>query len=370
MDDGHLSSDQIVALAADFNELGNAARAMLNDPNLSLTSGQSGSLDDHIRDFSTAANELATWAAQVAFDDSNDAFTTIRAQTRSACDTAAKLKAVAAKAQAVIDVLGAAVSVGLSFGTGGAGAILAAAGHLEQTISGASVARAPLTIEDPLWSGDLVPRATRGGGAAFAPFDGERPQITIGRPQFLGDLSKFVGDKPDAATTAILATGDFFVLRFACSFRSDQPIDSARFSIQLKADNDAEIIAYDLFPLRIDAKASKDIKVSFAPNLKFANVTLGTGSIDFGIQYDELRPTIYAEGALESSPAWVFQSTPGWAPAGTQVMHMVVKVPHGTARATADLHFTATIGARLWNLPLLNAARPVTELLDVPLWGA
>ena len=218
---------------------------------------------------------------------------------------------------------------------------------------------------EPLWSGELVAREARGFGADAALVSPTPPVVTIGVPQLVGELRVMAGPKPDAMTRALLEQGDFFLVKFACSLRGDRPIDIAHFRVAL----DDELIAYDLFPLRIDAKASKDVKVSLSPNLKFGPVDVGTGSIDVGYSYDESRPTITAEGLQECDAGWTFRSAPGYTPAGSQVMHMVIKAPRGSRSAGANLSLDATFGGSRWRMVLTGAdAGPDPAQLHATLW--
>jgi hypothetical protein len=222
----------------------------------------------------------------------------------------------------------------------------------------------PYGIE-PLYTGELVAREVRGFGADASSVAGAPPVVTIGVPQLIGELRTMAGPKPDAATRALLDQGDFYLLKFACSLRGDRPIDNAHFRVAL----DDDLIAYDLFPLRIDVKASKDVKVSLSPNLKFGAVDVGTGSIDVGYSYDELRPTITSEGLQESYAGWTFRSAPGYTPAGSQVMYMVVKAPLGTRTGNANLSLDATFGGSRWRLILTGAdAGPDPAQLRATLW--
>jgi hypothetical protein len=135
--DNCLSSAQIVALSGDFNALGNHARSILNDPNLTLTPGQSAAISADLTSLSTMAAQLATWAALIAFADSEAAFASISAATTSANATVAKLKSTIAKINAIVAILGDAVSLGVAFGTGSWSAVIGAAGTLGGTVAAA-----------------------------------------------------------------------------------------------------------------------------------------------------------------------------------------------------------------------------------------
>ncbi len=132
-----LSAQQITALSADFNALGNLARGILNDPAITLTPGQSSSISADLTSLSNTAGSLATWAAQVAFEDSESAFGVLKDATSSANATVQRIKATAAKISAVVTIFGDAVSLGCSFGTGNAAAILGAAAKLKNSIASA-----------------------------------------------------------------------------------------------------------------------------------------------------------------------------------------------------------------------------------------
>lgn len=129
---GTLTAQQLVQLAADFNALANSDRSMLNDPSLDLPPEAADALTKHLTDLSTLAATIAAAGASAAFEDSDAAFSSINGATQQANATVARLRGTVAKIDSIVNVLGAAVSLGVAFGTGNVPAILGAADKLRQ----------------------------------------------------------------------------------------------------------------------------------------------------------------------------------------------------------------------------------------------
>ena len=127
-----LTAQQLVQLAADFNGLANLDRSILNDPSIDLPPTAADALTAHLTNLSDVAANLATLGAQVAFGDSDAAFERISDATQQANTTVARLQGTVAKINSIVNILGAAVSLGVAFGTGNVPAILGAADKLRQ----------------------------------------------------------------------------------------------------------------------------------------------------------------------------------------------------------------------------------------------
>jgi hypothetical protein len=130
-----MSTQQLQDLANDFNAHANLARQMLNDPTLTFTDTQNADLIADINVLSVAAGDFATAAAQSAFDDSAAAYTTISTQTKAATEKVKAIKATVAKVDAVISILGAAVTICTDLSTGNPIGAVQAAGTLQGAIA-------------------------------------------------------------------------------------------------------------------------------------------------------------------------------------------------------------------------------------------
>lgn len=130
-----LSSDQIMALAVSYSSLGDAARDVLRDPTIVLTQDQSNLIASDMTQCYGISGNLATWAVQVIFADSDSAFQSIIASTQSGSAAVVRLKAEVAKINSIMNILGAAVSLGISFGTGNWVSVMSAANNLGNAIA-------------------------------------------------------------------------------------------------------------------------------------------------------------------------------------------------------------------------------------------
>jgi hypothetical protein len=129
-----LSSAQIGDLSNHYTDLAGATRAILNNTTIQLTRGQAAALSADLTTLSTIGANLATTAAQVAFDHADDAFNKISSATKDANAEASRLSSQAAHITAVVDVLGAVVTLGGSFGSGNPLTVLKAVSALETAV--------------------------------------------------------------------------------------------------------------------------------------------------------------------------------------------------------------------------------------------
>ena len=130
-----LLSSQLLQLSSDFNDLGDGARGALS--NQALTPNQSNVISSDMTTLYNTAGNLATWGAQVVFADSDAAFNTISSATKSGATALQQLQADVAKVNSVINILGAAIALGVAFGSGNPGTILQSAGKLATAVSSA-----------------------------------------------------------------------------------------------------------------------------------------------------------------------------------------------------------------------------------------
>lgn len=132
-----LTAAQLIQLAADFNSLGNLARSILNNPTITLDPDVSNAIASDLTSLSNIAANLATWGAQVAFADSDAAFNTISSATQSANATVNQLKSTVSKINSIVNIFGAAVVLGVTFGSGNFVSVITAAGKLGDAIASA-----------------------------------------------------------------------------------------------------------------------------------------------------------------------------------------------------------------------------------------
>jgi hypothetical protein len=130
-----LTGEQLVSLASDFSALAEQAGEMLADPNLNPSVEQTNALYDAQNKLSDIAANLAMWGAKVEFDDSESSFASLSNATQSANAAVKKLKTTVAKINSVVNILGSAASLGLSFATGNAVGVLSAAANLTSAIT-------------------------------------------------------------------------------------------------------------------------------------------------------------------------------------------------------------------------------------------
>jgi len=227
----------------------------------------------------------------------------------------------------------------------------------------------PETMENILWEGTLEPAAEEAvermsrewadHGIKRNAHDAIRdlPVISVGQPETWTLMDLYPPDKMPPALRVKLDEADFYLVRFACSFRpvrKKSQVEWARFCVRLLPDNAArQPIAYDLHPLRVTQEVKRNVKVTLSPALKFYEVEGKTGEIGFGFEYPELQPLISAAGAGEPEPSWDYEEAKGVMVQGSKWMHLLVKATRGMEIVRATLDLAADVRVQNSRLPVL-----------------
>ncbi len=228
----------------------------------------------------------------------------------------------------------------------------------------------PKCIENTLWEAPLEPtdqksvnRLTRDWAARGLKGDAraairDLPIVSIGKPEVwsLGEI--YPPDKMPPLLQAKLEEADFYLVRFACSFRTRRKkveVEWARFSINLLPDHTGRRpIAYDLHPILVTQEVRRNVRVSLSPTLKFQEVKARVGEVAFGIEYPELQPIISATGAGESEPSWDYEGAKGAMVQGSKWMHLLFRVYKGMERVRAILDLAADVQVYGSHLPVVT----------------
>jgi hypothetical protein len=232
-----------------------------------------------------------------------------------------------------------------------------------------------------VWDGELAlaeeepPIATRGGREQAYPLPHDLPRVSIGRPEIWRLEEVYESTDLPLAIRTKLAEAEFRFVRLSCSFRpprDDVRIEWARFTVQLLTDGDGrQPIAFDLHPMEVTREARRNVKVTLSPTIKFREVEVGLGSVEFGFEYPELQPVITGSGAGESVPSWDYEAQPGLRLQGSKWMHLLVRAPKDMRAANARLELVADVSHRGIRLPAaLGGDRSEhARALTVRLWS-
>lgn len=239
--------------------------------------------------------------------------------------------------------------------------------------------RVPTSIDDPVLEGVLEPADEPGGVLRGPPGrpDSESigrtlPVVSIGQPTSWPLADLWQGELP--AMLAATTDREFRLVRLACSFRprpGGEGIDWARFAVQLLPDKDGnQPIAFDLHPLEQVHQVKRNLTVGLSPSLKFEEVEGSLGSVESGIEYAELQPTISGSGIGETTPCWDFEAARGVRVVGTRCVHLITSAPRGMAAARAALDLTADVVGAGFRIPvILPRRRTEGGRLQVRLWS-
>jgi hypothetical protein len=198
----------------------------------------------------------------------------------------------------------------------------------------------------PAWEGELELPATLKGGA-----DAQRPQVTIGQPEFWPAAAVFDADtwhppRPDT---------HYWLLRLACTLHptsGSEHIREARQALALRPRTDhaapASVYAFSLFPDRVTAEETREFTVSLGPELTFApNTGISAGSVSSTLSYRTVFPVIQSYGAGEATPYWVFQRHASHPLTGSQFVYAILAAAHAAQGVRLAIDLVVTLEHRL-----------------------
>ncbi len=236
----------------------------------------------------------------------------------------------------------------------------------------------PTEIEHPLYEGpmEFTPgsikqaveerrmKVVRGGAKLPVPV------VTLGQPQWwnLADLAQEKGETLPAELSLLLRDADFYLLLLACSFRPERGshVEWARFTAYLRPKVGQESpIAFDLYPREIYDETKTDVKVSIAPSLKFADVSLSPGEVVTTLEFRKLEPVVIGYGVLESVPNWDFRQHKDQPLRGSKFGYLIVKKPRSAEAVCLALDITADVITRHGLLSARVAERDRAHLTQV-----
>lgn len=201
------------------------------------------------------------------------------------------------------------------------------------------------------------------------------PVVSVGRPETWPLRELYPPGQMPPLIHAKVTQANFYLVRLSCSFRplyQESRIQWARFLIQLLPTAPGQQpIAYDLYPLRVVQEVKHHTCVTLSPMLKFQELEVSPGSLEFGIEYTEQQPMISAALGAGFDPSWDYMETQGMQVQGTKWMYLLVKAPKGLSAIWATLDLVADVEVRGIRLPVLiwRQQDPARVQLTVQLWG-
>src|SRR4051812_40723060 len=225
----------------------------------------------------------------------------------------------------------------------------------------------------PLWEGalELVPddlvRARREEPERFDPR--AMPHAEIRRPETWPLTEVYPPAQMPREMQARLDEAEFYMVRLRLSFRptkDEVEIKWARFAVELLGDG--EIEAEAIQPELEEEQVERTRRYTLAPSLKFAEVEVGVGEMEFGCEYTEQEPFMWGAAEPVTSPSWDFEPTTGHRLYGPRRMHMLVRARPGTPSGRARLHLVTDIELKRRLLGRATRPRDLPPL-DVTLWG-
>lgn len=202
----------------------------------------------------------------------------------------------------------------------------------------------------------------------------ELPTASIGQPE-VWELSELypAGQLP-AAIRAKMDEDDFYLVRITCSLRPEGgfKVTQALFQIGLTPGEDGrQARAFDLYPLETLRETKRTKKVTLDPSLKFKEIDVSVGGVEFGFDYPELEPEVSASGIGESQPRWEYRRTRGTTVQGSKLAYVLVAAPKGTRTCKAAIGLTADVERGGFGLPVkwFRDTDRTTAGFTITLWG-
>ena len=228
----------------------------------------------------------------------------------------------------------------------------------------------------PLWEGalellpnDVVRAATeRRGESEFDPRSLPHAEIRRAETWPLTQIYPPAAMPPEMRTC--LDEAEFYLVRLRLSFRPTKDevvLKWARFAVELLGGG--EIEAEAIHPELVEEAVERTRRYTLNPSLKFAEVEVGVGEIEFGFQHTEQEPFMWGAAEPVTSPSWDFEPTTGHRLYGPRRMHLLVRAPKGTASGRARLHLVTDVEVKRRHLGRATRPRDLPPL-DVTLWGA
>jgi hypothetical protein len=197
----------------------------------------------------------------------------------------------------------------------------------------------------PAWEGALEPPATLKGGT-----DTQRPQVTIGQPEFWPAAAVFATDAWKPPRTDM----HYWLLRLACTLHptsGSEHIREAQQALALRPRTEGaapgSVYAFSLFPERISAEDQREFSVSLGPELTFGEATVSAGSISSTLTYRSVFPVIQSYGVGEATPYWIFQRHASYPLTGSQFVYAIIAAAHRAGGVRFDISLVVTLEHRL-----------------------
>ena len=243
----------------------------------------------------------------------------------------------------------------------------------------------PDEITDVLWEGPLEPateEAVRSldrelrqrGRQTYRDPVRDLPIVQIGEPE-IWTLAQFCAPYPvPPLLRAKKDEADYFIVEFRCSFRpihDESEVEWAGFMAELLPEDGLQPLVADLYPVEVTRDVKRNVKVTLGPTLKFKEVEVGLGEVEFGMEYNQLQPEISGAGAGERIASWHYTATQGASIQGAKFMHALVKAPKEMQCGRAALDLSADVQVRGSSLATLVFTQDEVRRhrLTVRLWG-
>lgn len=202
------------------------------------------------------------------------------------------------------------------------------------------------------------------------------PLVSIGLPESWPLQELYPLRKMPRPLRSKVAKADYHLVRLCCSFRpihQKSRVQWARFRVSLLPDHIGQYpIANDLYPVEVLQEVKRQTRISLAPTLKFQEIQVSAGEVDFGLEYRELQPRISAAGAGQADPSWDYAEAQGMGLQGSKWMYLLVKAPKGMVIGRATLDLVADIEVEGLHLPVvvLRNHKQAEAQLTVQLWDS
>jgi hypothetical protein len=214
----------------------------------------------------------------------------------------------------------------------------------------------PETIEQVAWEGHLAPLWTPDQQSwALGPMPKDAaslPRVTLGKPVWwLAETAMETETGKQWAPPA--SDRQYILLRLACTLhppakRRFRYAEAVLATYLRPVKGSGQVVAHDLYPLRLTAENQGTFTVGLGPGLKFASV-VDVSLLEVGaeIEYRRAFPIIQGYGLGESRVYWRFAHHATHPLLGSQSVYAVLDAPGDVGGVRLSVELVATLETRV-----------------------
>jgi hypothetical protein len=163
-----------------------------------------------------------------------------------------------------------------------------------------------------------------------------------------------------------------YFVEFFCSFYSlkgkVKPV-RAEFNAKFRCDAGFDSpLVHDLDPREINTEIKVARKITLDPTARFSEIELSAGSVDFAIEYTQLKPVIIGGGDGEDRAFWEYSTNHAQELGGGKRMYAIIYAPKGAPSGYVSCSMSATVKHKNRHFWQGLSEDEAPNLRDIRLW--